>query len=100
MFEAKDQMPRRPTLQTRRLILRPFQLSDAREVQRLAGDRAIGDTTLTVPHPYESGMAEQWISKHQDAFNQQKEVNFAITGTGNGELVGLAKATHQEMGSV
>jgi [ribosomal protein S5]-alanine N-acetyltransferase len=47
-----------PTLQTERLILRPFDLGDAPEVQRLAGDWEIANTTLMVPHPYEDGMAE------------------------------------------
>ena len=47
-----------PTLKTQRLILRPFTLSDAKEVQKLAGERAIADTTLHVPHPYEDGVAE------------------------------------------
>lgn len=42
-----------PTLETERLVLRPFTLADAPEVQRLAGERAIADTTLNIPHPYE-----------------------------------------------
>ena len=40
-----------PTLTTTRLILRPFRLDDAAELQRLAGDRAIADTTLGIAHP-------------------------------------------------
>jgi hypothetical protein len=53
-----------PRLGTERLLLRPFALSDAADVLRLAGDRAIADTTLNIPHPYEAGMAEEWIATH------------------------------------
>jgi RimJ/RimL family protein N-acetyltransferase len=56
-------MSERPTLKTKRLILRPHTLDDAKELQRLIGDRAIADTTTNIPHPYEDGMAEEWISR-------------------------------------
>jgi hypothetical protein len=49
-----------PNLETERLKLRPFSLADAADVQRLAGDRSIADTTLHVPHPYKDGDAEKW----------------------------------------
>lgn len=45
-------MKQRPTLETQRLTLRPFELTDAKDVQRLAGERAVADTTLNIPHPY------------------------------------------------
>lgn len=67
-----------PTLQTQRLILRPFTLADAPDVQRLAGDRDIAATTLLIPHPYEDGMAEAWIQTHPAAFAERKAVTFAI----------------------
>ncbi len=81
-------LQRIPTLQTPRLILRPFELTDAPEVQRLAGDRAIADTTLNIPHPYEDGVAEQWISTHQNAFAQDKEATFAICRRADAVLIG------------
>jgi RimJ/RimL family protein N-acetyltransferase len=81
-------MNQQPTLETERLILRPFALSDAGDVQRLAGDRAIADTTKTIPHPYEDGMAEKWISSHPEVFDQGKGVTFAITLKPQGMLVG------------
>ena len=37
-------MKEQPTLTTERLILRPYSLSDAKELQRLIGDRNVSDT--------------------------------------------------------
>lgn len=72
-------MTSQPTLSTSRLILRPFTGADAGEVQHLAGAAAVADTTLSIPHPYESGLAESWIATHQPAFSRQENVVFAIT---------------------
>ncbi len=68
-----------PTLHTERLILRPFTLDDAPDVQRFAGDRDVASTTSAIPHPYEDGMAEEWISTHQPAFEKGTGVSLAIT---------------------
>ncbi len=51
-------MKNSPQLETERLLLRPFELTDAQSVREMAGDRAIADTTLNIPHPYEKGMTE------------------------------------------
>ncbi|MCA1990456.1 MAG: GNAT family N-acetyltransferase, partial [Coleofasciculus sp. S288] len=59
-----------PTLQTEQLTLRPFALADAADVQHLAGDRMIAARTLSIPHPYESEMAEAWIETLPAAFEQ------------------------------
>ena len=81
-------MKERPTIDTERLLLRPFVMSDAKDIQRLAGDRAIADTTLNIPHPYEDGMAEDWISTHQPKFEAGELSNFAIVLQTSGELIG------------
>ena len=70
-------MTQRPTLTTERLLLRPFVLADAPDAQRLAGDKQIASTT-TLPHPYEDGMAEEWIGTHQELFEKGELANFAI----------------------
>ena len=77
-----------PTLDSERLRLRPFSLTDAADVQRLAGDFAIADTTLNVPHPYEDGMAEQWIAGHAQAYEHGRLAAFAITEQADGRLLG------------
>jgi RimJ/RimL family protein N-acetyltransferase len=71
-------MRRQPTLETARLRLRPFRMTDAADVRRLAGDRAVADTTLNVPHPYEDGFAEQWIGNHRDWFERGQQAVFAV----------------------
>ncbi|MBI2847682.1 MAG: GNAT family N-acetyltransferase [Chloroflexi bacterium] len=81
-------MPEHPTLETERLILRLFTLDDAPEIYRLLQERDVADTLLNVPHPYEKGMAEQWIGAQQEAFGKRQSVNFAIVHKEEGFLIG------------
>ena len=81
-------MKQRPTIESERLILRPFTLADAPEIQRLAGDWDIASTTLRIPHPYEGGMAEQWLETHQDSYDKDEAINFAITLRWDGTFMG------------
>lgn len=71
-------MRKLPTLTTDRLTLRPFLLSDAADVQRLAGSREVADTTLSIPHPYADGMAEAWIAAHEGAWSRHESATLAI----------------------
>ena len=77
-------MENQTTLSTERLILRPFRLADAPEVRRLAGDREIAAATLRIPHPYEEGMAENWIRSQKDSTGMV----FAVTHTAQGDFIG------------
>jgi RimJ/RimL family protein N-acetyltransferase len=81
-------MKKRPALETERLVLRPFTEKDAPTVQRLCSNRAIADTTLNIPHPYELEAAQEWIATHQDAYEQGTGVNFAIVRGDDHVLVG------------
>lgn len=85
-----------PDLATERLLLRPFTLADASRVQRLAGDRAIAQYTLNIPHPYEHGMAEEWISSHPEAFLAGRSATFAITLASERLLIGAISLAFSE----
>ncbi len=81
-------MKERPTIETERLILRPFTLTDAPDVQCLAGARDIASTTLNIPHPYEDGMAEQWIGTHQEKYEKGEGLILAIVLRSDQSLIG------------
>jgi ribosomal-protein-alanine N-acetyltransferase len=84
---APPDMPEQPVLRTERLVLRPFQLADAADVQRLAGDREVASTTRLIPHPYPEGLAEQWISSLAALYAKGRSCSFAITRR-DGTLMG------------
>lgn len=67
-----------PTLRTDRLLLRHFLPTDAPRIKELAGAEEVAAGTL-LPHPYEEGMAEQWITNQQQDYEAGKSVHFAIT---------------------
>ncbi len=75
-------------METPRLKLRAFRLTDAPYVQALAGARAIADTTLNIPHPYEDGMAEDWIRSLGPEYDAGVSATFAIERRDNQSLVG------------
>jgi ribosomal-protein-alanine N-acetyltransferase len=77
-----------PVIESARLRLRPYLATDAADVQRLAGDRRVADTTANIPHPYPDGAAERWIAELAPAFAARKKATFAVTLCDTGELIG------------
>jgi RimJ/RimL family protein N-acetyltransferase len=71
-------MTSQPILTTKRLILRPFEITDAKRVQQLASEKEIARTTLMLPYPYEDGMAESWIGSHAEKYASNEETVFAV----------------------
>lgn len=78
-----------PRLETRRLVLRALQETDAPQMQSLAGDREIAATTMTIPHPYPDGAAESFIRMQRDEFANRKSISFAITRPDDDLLIGM-----------
>jgi RimJ/RimL family protein N-acetyltransferase len=70
------------------IVLRHFQQADAAAVQRLAGERAVSDTTAVIPHPYRDGMAEAWIATHENDRASGKQYAFAVARAFDNLLVG------------
>ena len=81
-------MIKQPTLETERLILRPFAPKDASDLARLAGSREIADTTISIPHPYSEQQARQWIAGNVDLCAKGKVVVFGVQLKSDAKLVG------------
>ena len=69
---------RQPVLESDRLLLRPYILDDAADVQRLAGDIRVAKETMNIPHPYKDGMAELWISSLAQKWRRKVRVEYAV----------------------
>jgi len=85
-------------IQTARLLLRPLKLSDAPDIQLLAGDRDVASTTRNIEHPYENGMAEKWIKSCQEKSDAGELINFAITLHSGGSFLGAIEL-HPDKGA-
>ncbi len=80
-----------PTLQTQRLVLRPFVPADAAPLAELAGTRRVADTTASIPHPYSPAQALDDIEKYKNEF---------AFGTGAFFAIALREAPEQLIGGV
>ena len=74
--------------ETNRLLLRFFELSDAKMVQELAGNEEVARTTLAIPHPYPDGAAEQWIETVRQSSEKGENYAFAMIKKDDGLLIG------------
>ncbi len=83
-----DISPKQPLIRTARLALRTFKLTDAPQIRRLASNRSVASMMLTMPHPYEDGMATKWIIRQNKDFKLGLAVCFAIVHRNNDCLMG------------
>jgi RimJ/RimL family protein N-acetyltransferase len=78
----------RPTIETERLVLRPFQPSDAPAQHVLINDKEIAANTRSIEFPYPEGAALKWIEQHPKMWLDGKAAVFAICLKPDGQLVG------------
>ena len=76
------------TITTKRLRLRPFNLSDAECVSKLCNNFNVYKSTLSLPYPYTIECALNWIPSHKENFDNDKLYEFAITDIASGTLFG------------
>lgn len=86
----------RPKLETERLVLRPFQLSDEADVYRICKEKEIAAFTSTIPHPYPRAQAEHWIKQHPELWRDGKSIVFALCLKQNARIVGSMGLTFCE----
>ena len=72
----------RKRLETKRLVLRPFEAADAEAVQGYVAEWDIARMTTRIPHPYPEGAAAEWIASHAQMEAEQGEAIFCITRDG------------------
>lgn len=72
-------MKEQPNLKTQRLVLRPFNDSDAPLIHQYANDPEMANNTLNIPHPYPDGAAEQFLQQVRDDYESGNGYYYAIT---------------------
>ncbi len=77
-----------PVLLTPRLVLRPFVADDAPAFYRLAGDRRVADTMLSIPHPLDRQRVDRWIVAFMGRSEQGEAVTYAVTRADDAAFMG------------
>ena len=75
-------------IRTERLVLRPPEPGDAPRIHRLIGEWEVARMTANVPHPYEAGMAEDWIAKTARRLVAGEACQLAVIDSEAGGAVG------------
>ncbi|TQR46398.1 GNAT family N-acetyltransferase [Paenibacillus popilliae] len=79
----------RKVMVTERLTLRQLELHDAEAIEKLAGEKAVADTTLNMPHPYPPGSATTFIKARHEAAARGDGYSFAVTLTEGEVFLGV-----------
>lgn len=78
MNDSTISQSEQPSLETERLVLRPFRKSDEPDVFRICSLKEVAANTRTIPHPYPREMAADWIHEQPVKWSQGKGAVFAV----------------------
>jgi len=76
-----------PEIESERLILKPYDLSDAQRVQKIGNDKAIAETTF-IPYPYTLQKVEDWIKNHSSLVENGDAYPFAMILKSEKQIIG------------
>jgi GrpB-like predicted nucleotidyltransferase (UPF0157 family) len=81
------------SLQTERLILRPFRGDDEDVMHTFLQDPTVLDSSEYFPHPYTREAGVTWLRDHREECIEGHQSVFAITLTSTGDLIGAMGLT-------
>ena len=85
-----------PEIYTDRLILRRYNDSDAPALQSIINHPDVAKTTENIPHPYDIVMAHEWLSKLDNAWDNNQRYVYAIALPNSDQLIGTVSLTQIE----
>lgn len=74
-------------IETERLFMRPYDITDIPAVQNLANDKAIAETTF-IPYPYTVEKVEEWINSHSELIKNGDVYPLAVMLKNENQLIG------------
>ena len=66
-------------LESERLLLRKYEMSDREDAYQVISKREISDSMITIPHPYPKELVESWLIYLQSSFEGGTAYEFAVT---------------------
>lgn len=79
-------------IETTRMILKPFDLRDKRELALKLNDPKISEMTANIPYPYTEIDAEKFILESTEKWNAKKGYIFKLEEKSNQSLIGCVGA--------
>jgi len=81
-------MTTKHTIETERLLLRPFTLDDVPDVVEYAKDIDVYRWTLNIPHPYSDKHAREYIASCLEKYEKREAFDLAIASKETGRVIG------------
>ena len=86
----------RNKIETKRLVLRPFEVNDLDALVLYAGDIDVARATGQLPHPYTKAEAQSWLDFNQDQSNDPSANHIYAVATQDNHLIGCISLMSKE----